>query len=138
MYSTCQKRSFCVNGSYESSESLEDISVSKVKVLVFQTDLYSRREISEIRPLLDSLPGLKKWTIDLDDCNHVLRVEGIGITNEMIINAIGKVGFTAEVLPSIPTEVPTIKKKQGEQEIVLEDILGYACPGKTLKQQGFS
>jgi hypothetical protein len=130
MYSTCEKQLFNANSLYESSESLENISVSRVEVLVFQTDLYTKREVAEIHPLLDSLPGLKEWTIDLDDCDHVLRVEGTGITNDMIINTIGKVGFTAEVLPSDPTEFLIVNEGQDESTIVLEDILSYACPEK--------
>jgi hypothetical protein len=128
MYSTCEKQLFNANSLYESSESLDNISVSRVKVLVFQTDFFTKREVLEIHPLLDSLPGLKEWTIDLDDCDHVLRVEGTEITNEMIISTIGKVGYTAEVLPSDPSEFPTAIKEGDKYEIALEDILSYACP----------
>jgi hypothetical protein len=107
-----------------------DISSPKQKVLVFQTDLYTKREVGEITPLLDSLSGLKKWTVDLDDCDYVLRVEGTEITDDMIVSTIEKAGFTAEVLPSNPTEITTTIKEHGESEIILEDILDYACPEK--------
>jgi hypothetical protein len=102
----------------------------ELNVLVFQTDLYTKREVTEVCPLLDSLSGLKKWTIDLDDCDHVLRVVGTRITGDMIITTLGKVGFTAELLPSNPNELKTVKRKPNNHRTNLIDLLGYACPEK--------
>lgn len=40
--------------------------------------------IKAITPLLDNIPGIRRWNFDLDDCDKILRVEGSGALGNTI------------------------------------------------------
>ncbi|MBS1510123.1 MAG: hypothetical protein JST86_04735 [Bacteroidetes bacterium] len=51
-----------------------------VEILVFKTSLADARHISEVETLLDDHPNIIQWNVDLDDCDHVLRIVSREIT----------------------------------------------------------
>ena len=44
-------------------------------VLVFKTNVKTKREIAELRPNLNFLLHDCRWNFDLTDCDNVLRIE---------------------------------------------------------------
>ncbi len=70
-----------------------------MQILVFKTDIREAADHSSVRPLLDAHPGIGRWSIDLEDCDCVLRIEGTGVTPENVIDLIGGAGFTCSELP---------------------------------------
>lgn len=43
-------------------------------ILVFLTNLNDRQQVQKLKPVLESMPGLVRWSVDLEDCDRVLRV----------------------------------------------------------------
>lgn len=46
-----------------------------MEILVFKTNVSSRKKVSMVAPLLTSFPAIRKWSFDLQDRDKVLRVE---------------------------------------------------------------
>lgn len=46
------------------------------QVLVFKSDIETRMEAMALCTALRSVPGIQRCSIDLEDCDHVLRVQG--------------------------------------------------------------
>jgi len=63
-------------------------------VLVFFTDVPDKACRERVKPLLNSLEGMIKWHIDLDDIDKVLRVEATHDISNEIIDTLAQVGFT--------------------------------------------
>lgn len=63
-------------------------------VLVFKTSVTTDRKVSKIKPLLDSLMDKsEKWNFDLEDCDHILRVEAVSLQPSVIIEKFKNAGF---------------------------------------------
>ncbi len=68
-------------------------------VFVFRTSVRTQRSVERIRQNLDQCPGVLRWTFDLQDCDHVLRVEAVSDTSsEKLRNCLTSNGFTCEEL----------------------------------------
>lgn len=46
-----------------------------MKILIFKTDIKTSIDFMYIRPHLDKDKAILDWTIDLEDCDSVLRIE---------------------------------------------------------------
>ena len=69
------------------------------KILVLKTSLTARSEVEKIGILLNALPQIVKWDIDLDDCDKVLRIESSnGLTEADVAEVLRKKGYEAEKL----------------------------------------
>ena len=44
-------------------------------VLVFKTTVNTETEVQELKPYIDKLFPLSKWNFDLEDCDHIFRIE---------------------------------------------------------------
>lgn len=61
-------------------------------ILIFKTSLQTKRDCQQLAPLLDDQAGIDQWTVDLTDCDKVLRIvsRGTGATTiETIVRSIG-------------------------------------------------
>ena len=67
-------------------------------VKIFSTDIENRTQVIYISAAISSLFPHSIVTVDLEDCDMVLRVEGNIPTNECIINLLSKLGVRIEVL----------------------------------------
>lgn len=45
-----------------------------MEILVFKTNVSSKKKISKVGALLSGTPTIKQWSFDLDDCDKVLRI----------------------------------------------------------------
>ncbi|MDQ4139883.1 MAG: hypothetical protein M3142_05110 [Bacteroidota bacterium] len=69
------------------------------EVLVFQTSVTTHQRVNQVRPVLDNLMHSgEKWNFDLEDCDHILRVEAIRIQAPVIIQSLNKAGFVCKEL----------------------------------------
>ncbi len=68
-------------------------------VKVFKTDIDTPNKARLIIDQLLQLHPAGRITIDLEDCDNVLRVETKQATNSDIINVVHKKGFECEILP---------------------------------------
>jgi copper chaperone len=52
--------------------------------------------IATVTPFLDSLAGLEKWSVDLNDPQRMLTADISGITAEDVIAVLQNAGYKAE------------------------------------------
>jgi hypothetical protein len=69
------------------------------EVLVFKTNISTKTQLEEVRPVLSTLQGIKSWSIDREDVDKVLRIESEHLLPEVIIRLLNTVGFECEELP---------------------------------------
>ena len=68
-------------------------------VLVFKTSVTTDRKVRKVRPLLDRLMDKsEKWNFDLEDCDHILRVEAVSVQASVIIESLRNAGFSCAEL----------------------------------------
>lgn len=66
--------------------------------LVFKTDIRSQQQVMAIRAMMVN-QKISHWNVDLDDCDHVLRVKNSNrIQEKDVIRLINNCGFYCEVL----------------------------------------
>jgi len=46
-------------------------------VYVFKTSIHSKKQLKFLKPHLDRILPDKKWNVDLDDCDKILRIESL-------------------------------------------------------------
>ncbi len=69
------------------------------EVLVFQTSITNQWRVIQVKPVLDNLMHSgEKWNFDLEDCDHILRVEAIKIQAPVIIQSLNQAGFICREL----------------------------------------
>ncbi|MBS1526206.1 MAG: hypothetical protein JST19_11185 [Bacteroidetes bacterium] len=64
-----------------------------MEILVFRTNVSSKRKVSKVRPLLTSVAAIKQWNFDLEDCDNVLRIETIGLRPAYVETLLQNAGF---------------------------------------------
>ncbi|WP_295653043.1 hypothetical protein [uncultured Mucilaginibacter sp.] len=69
-----------------------------MEVLVFKTNVTSKKKVSMIAPLLTSFPTIRHWNFDLQDCDKVLRVEATGLQPSSVERLLLAAGFDCEEL----------------------------------------
>jgi len=73
--------------------------VKMKKVLVFKTSVENYQDLMSIEPLMNSLMSeTERWSMDLEDCEHILRVEAVSIEAGFIIESLTRVGFSCAEL----------------------------------------
>ncbi len=66
-------------------------------ILVFHTNLRDPFEVQQLKPALEPMPGLIRWSVDLDDCDRVLRVVSMHAVKPLRIQErIKAAGFLCE------------------------------------------
>jgi hypothetical protein len=73
------------------SETISDL-------LIFKTNIFSS-DVEKLAPILDQDTRIKKWNIDCEDIDHVLRVETDCLAAAEVIKVIHGSGFFCEELP---------------------------------------
>lgn len=54
--------------------------MSRAGLLIFRTSIRARTQLKSIADLLNKFPQIKKWNVDFDDREKILRIEGEGLT----------------------------------------------------------
>lgn len=65
-----------------------------MEILVFKTNITSKKKVSMVAPLLTSFPGIRQWNFDLDDCDKVLRIEATGLNPGSVEQLFLSAGFS--------------------------------------------
>lgn len=68
-------------------------------ILVFKTSIYTQRDIEKIAGVLDQNPYIRRWNVDHEDVDHILRIETTFYNPAKIIELISRAGFFCEELP---------------------------------------
>jgi hypothetical protein len=69
-----------------------------MEILVFKTNVTSKRKVSRLGPLLASFPTIRQWNFDLEDCDKVLRIEANGLNPGSIERLLLGAGFDCREL----------------------------------------
>ena len=69
-----------------------------MEVLVFKTSVTRRSQVSKVYSLLTSFADIKEVSVDLDDCDKVLRIVGVNTTPGSIISLVNSLGLSCAVL----------------------------------------
>ena len=64
-----------------------------MEVLIFKTNVSNKRKVSEVSTLLTSVPSIKQWNFDLEDCDKVLRIESTGLNTRYVESLLQNAGF---------------------------------------------
>jgi hypothetical protein len=67
-------------------------------VLVFKTDVTSKRKVGKVNTLLTNFPNISQWNFDLEDCDNILRVVASNTSPRYIERALQAVGIGCEEL----------------------------------------
>ena len=69
-----------------------------MEILVFKTNVSSKRKVTKVSTLLTSVPAIKQWNFDLEDCDKVLRIETIGLRPAYVETLLQAAGFNCREL----------------------------------------
>ena len=69
-----------------------------MEVLVFKTDVTSKRKVSKVSALLTAFPAIQQWNFDLDDCDKVLRIVATGLKPASVETLLQTAGFNCREL----------------------------------------
>ncbi|MDT0553904.1 hypothetical protein [Urechidicola vernalis] len=70
-----------------------------MELLIFKTDIKSKKKIKKVKKLFNTNIEILDWGIDLEDVDNVLRIEGVdGIDKKRIIKLTETDGFCCEQL----------------------------------------
>lgn len=69
-----------------------------MEILVFKTNVTSRKKVSMIAPLLTSFPTIRQWNFDLDDRDKVLRIESTELNPGSVESLLLMAGFNCQEL----------------------------------------
>ncbi|MES2277481.1 MAG: hypothetical protein V4592_15765 [Bacteroidota bacterium] len=69
-----------------------------MEVLVFKTNVTSKKKVSMVAPLLTSFPTIRKWNFDLEDCDKILRIEVTGLNPGSVEQLLHTSGFNCQEL----------------------------------------
>lgn len=73
-----------------------------MELLILKTNIKTKKKVHIVQPILNSHPIIKRWSIDLEDIDNVLRIEAREhISESEIKQLINKAGFLCEALPDI-------------------------------------
>ncbi|UCS92143.1 hypothetical protein KZP23_15680 [Echinicola marina] len=68
-------------------------------VLVFKTSITKNKEVAIVQATLNRLVAQNgRWNFDLEDCDHILRVESPMVQADTVLKAIQYHGFYCEEL----------------------------------------
>ena len=67
-------------------------------ILIFKTNIMDEYDVEKIALLMTEEPRIKKWNIDLQDFDKVLRIEAHHLQEHEVITSIRKAGYRCEEL----------------------------------------
>jgi hypothetical protein len=69
------------------------------EVLIFKTNIRHTYEMDVVAAVLNNDPRIKKWSVDREDIDHVLRVESDQASVLEVKLVVNAAGFYCEELP---------------------------------------
>jgi hypothetical protein len=69
-----------------------------MEIFIFTTSVEKPEQVTEVKPLLTSVPAITCWNFDLEDCDNILRVEADDISPRDIESLLQTAGFDCREL----------------------------------------
>ncbi len=71
-----------------------------MNLLIFETNVTSRKRLRALKPVLGKLSEVLDWTVDIEDIDHVLRIEATpNLTEADVIKVVRRHGFYIDIMP---------------------------------------
>lgn len=71
-----------------------------MRLFIMRTNIQSEDRVNRIRPHLNIHPQIKRWSIDFEDIDHVLKIEASCYLQEHeLVALVNGCGFDCEELP---------------------------------------
>lgn len=68
-------------------------------ILVFKTSVSKKDDVQNLKAVLkNSLQKKERWNFDLEDCDHILRVESRSTKADTVVAALQNMGFNCQEL----------------------------------------
>jgi hypothetical protein len=67
-------------------------------ILIFKTNLDNRFLVNRVQPVIQNIPGIQRWNVDIQDCDNVLRVEATAVSPRSIEAILQGAGYYCEEL----------------------------------------
>jgi len=69
-----------------------------MEILIFKTNVDSKRQVRKLFPVLRTLHGIARWNVDLHDTDNILRVEAVSISPRSIETVVQQAGYFCKEL----------------------------------------
>lgn len=71
-----------------------------MKLFILKTDIKSQVQLNKLKPVFQKYEQIARWTVDLEDIDHVMKVETKDDTDEIeMIKLLREQGIHCEELP---------------------------------------
>lgn len=67
-------------------------------VYVFKTSIHTKKQLRFLIPHLDKLLPDKRWNVDFDDCDKILRIESLQYISGKVIHELKRYNVVCEEL----------------------------------------
>jgi hypothetical protein len=67
-------------------------------ILIFKTNLNKPEHLNRVQPVLQNIPGIKRWNVDMQDCDNVLRIEATELSPRSVEAVLQNAGYYCEEL----------------------------------------
>jgi len=74
-------------------------------IIIMETSITTKNEQEKIKICLDKLTGPDQWSIDLGDCQKVLRVVTLQDITQQIVYILNQSGFDCSIMDVFHSEV---------------------------------
>ncbi len=82
-----------------SNKVLYSKSNKEMELLIFKTDLKTKKRIKQVKSLFKQIPAISCWNVDRQDVDNVLRIEISGFLNpNTVIEMMKSKGLFCELL----------------------------------------
>jgi len=69
-----------------------------MNILIFKTNLHNPELVNRVKPVIQNMPGIQKWNVDIQDCDNVLRIEASELSAHMVEMVLQDAGYYCEEL----------------------------------------
>jgi len=68
-------------------------------IWIYKTNVSASTDFTALKRLLDNAPGIQTWSIDLEDCDKILRVVAKGMSSDDVVDMLVSCQVQALELP---------------------------------------
>lgn len=69
-----------------------------MNILIFKTNLHNPELVTRVKPVIQNMPGVQKWNVDIQDCDNVLRIEASELSARAVEMVLQDAGYYCEEL----------------------------------------
>ncbi|MGK6351318.1 hypothetical protein [Parapedobacter sp. DT-150] len=66
------------------------------EILIFKTDVHTTERVQRVATALGTVDSIKQWTVDLEDCDRVLRIVALNLHPRRVEQLLAREGITCE------------------------------------------